>query len=211
MSRDGRFHVVRTKKQLAALVSGARQEIVDVLSQMGTVSVAELAAALGRPRDAIYYHLRVLKRAGLVMHAGDRGHGRRREELFCTVSPDLRLAYRVGGGGNAPAITAIVGSMLRLGTRDFRRAFQTGDVNVSGSGRELWALRTTGWLKPEEMVRVNQSIESLAHAVSKPRGKGRLYAITVLLTPLDHRARRNGTKAIRHKERNDKGGRVGGR
>jgi hypothetical protein len=42
MSRNGRFHVVRTKKQLAALVSGARQEIVDVLSQMGTVSVAEL-------------------------------------------------------------------------------------------------------------------------------------------------------------------------
>jgi DNA-binding transcriptional ArsR family regulator len=70
MSRDGRFHVVRTKKQLAALVSAGRQEIVDVLSQIGTVSVAELAAALNRPADAIYYHLRVLKRAGLVIHAG---------------------------------------------------------------------------------------------------------------------------------------------
>lgn len=210
MSRGGGSYVLQTKKQLAALVSAARQEIVDVLSQMGTVSVAELAAALGRPADAIYYHLGVLKRAGLVMHGGDRKHGRRPEELFRTVSPELRLEYQLGRKGNGREITAIVGSMLRLGTRDFRHAFQSGHARVSGSGRELWAFRTTGWLTPEEIVRVNRSIESLTLAVSKPRGKGRLYAITLLLTPLDHRARHRGTKATGHKKINDKGSGVGG-
>lgn len=211
MKPSGRTHALQTKKQLAALVSAARQEIVDVLSQMGTVSVAELAAALGRPADAIYYHLRVLKRAGLVVHAGNRSQGRRPEELFRIVSPDLRLEYRPGSRGNASAISAIVGSMLRLGARDFRRAFQRGDANVSGPGRELWALRTTGWLKPKAMAVVNQSIESLAHSVSKPQGKGRLYAITVLLTPLDHRARRRSTKAIRHKTGSGNRGPLGDR
>jgi|ERR1017187_7652657 predicted transcriptional regulator len=67
MKPDGNAYVVRNEKQLAALASSARPEIVDVLSQMGTVSVAELASALGRPADSLYYHLKVLKEIGLVV------------------------------------------------------------------------------------------------------------------------------------------------
>lgn len=51
-------YFVRGKRQLAALAAAARQEVVDVLAEMGSVSVAELAAALGRPADALYFHLR---------------------------------------------------------------------------------------------------------------------------------------------------------
>lgn len=201
MEQGGQAYVVRTKKQLAALASSARQEIVDVLSQMRTVSVSELAAALGRPADALYYHLRVLRHAGLVIRADYRNQGRRQGELFRTVSPHLQLQYEMGRRGNSREIAAIVGSMLRLGTRDFRRAFQSGDAIVSGSRRELWALRRTGWLTLEEIVKVNESIESLAHTVWKPRGRGRLYAITVLLTPLDHRVRSSSPKGVPGKER----------
>lgn len=194
MKQASQCHVIRGKKELAALVSGARQEIVDVLSQMGTVSVAELAGAIGRPPDAIYYHLRTLQRAGLIVSAGSRKHGRRQEQLFRTVSPDLRLEYRTGKKGNTRNITAIVGSMLRLGTRDFRHAFQRGNAKVAGPGRELWALRTTGWQMPAKIAEINRSIESLTRAFSYQRKKGRLYSITVLLTPLDHRGRRNDAK-----------------
>jgi hypothetical protein len=49
MAKSTYTHVVRTEKQLAALVSAARQEIIDVMAEMGTVSVAEIAATLGRP------------------------------------------------------------------------------------------------------------------------------------------------------------------
>jgi DNA-binding transcriptional ArsR family regulator len=190
-------HVIKEEKELAALVSGPRQEIIDVLSQMGTPSVAELATALGRPADAIYYHLRILQRAGLVLYAGNRNRGQRQEQLFRAISPDLQLEYKIGKGGNAHEITAIIRSMLRLGARDFGHAFRRGNAKVSGRGRELWALRTTGWLSPDEIVEVNQSINSLARAVSKPRRKGRLYGITVLLTPLDHGARRSAAKVFR--------------
>lgn len=189
-------HVIGDKKGLAALVSGARQEIVDVLSQMGTVSVAELASAMGRPPDAIYYHLRTLQRAGLVMSAGSRKHGRRQEQLFRTISPDLRLEYRIGKGGNSREIVAIIGSLMRLGARDFRHAFQRGNAKVTGPGRELWALRTTGWQTPAKIAEINRSIESLTRAFSNQRNKGRLYGITVLLTPLDHRGRRSDAKTV---------------
>jgi DNA-binding transcriptional ArsR family regulator len=201
MKRTGVAFIVHDKKQLTALTSSARQEIVDVLSQMGTVSVGELGATLGRPADALYYHLRVLKQAGLVLSAGYRGQGVHKEELIRTVSSELQLQYQPGKGGNGKQINAIVGSMLRLGIRDFRHAFQSGDARVSGSGRELWALRKTGWLKAEEIANLNQSIEGLAKAVSKPRRQGRLYGITVLLTPLDHRARANSKKSSSRKSR----------
>jgi DNA-binding transcriptional ArsR family regulator len=202
MKQVPRPQLVQNKKQLAALTSSMRQEIVDALSQMGTVPVSELAATLGRPADALYYHLRVLKKAGLVLHAGYQGEGVRKEELIHIASPDLKLLYQPGKGGNSQQITAIVGSMLRLGIRDFGQAIQREGVAVSGPGRELWALRRTGKLTAEEIPGVNRAIEDLAGSVAKPRGKGRLYGITILLTPLDHRARKSKKKTGSRKGKN---------
>ena len=193
MVKRNQTYVIQSPQQLAALATPARQEIVDVLSQMGTVSVAEIAAALGRPADALYYHLRTLTRVGLVLKAGYRHKGERREALFRTVAPELRLRYEPLSPGNRRAVTAIVGSMLRLGVRDFRRAFQGGEVIVSGAQRELWALRRTGWLSLTEIATVNRLIQRLSGTVAQPKGRGRPYGITVLLTPLDHR-RRTGAR-----------------
>jgi hypothetical protein len=80
--------------------------------------------------------------------------------------------------------------MLRLGIRDFRRVLEGGEAQVTGPSRDLWALRAIGWLSPDDVRDVNRKIRSLRTAVWKPKGKGRLYGITVLLTPLDHRGRK---------------------
>jgi DNA-binding transcriptional ArsR family regulator len=189
-------HVIRTDKQLTALASAARQEIADVLAEMGTVSVAEIAATLGRPADALYFHLRALKKAGLVRLVGYRSRAGRKEALFRTVAPELWLRYEPRSETNRRGVNAIVSSMLRMGIRDFRRGFQGTDVVVSGPHRELWALRKTGRLTLADVACVNRSIEQLKRAVSKPHGRGRLYGITVLLTPLDHR-RREGQRSTK--------------
>src|SRR5437773_10647780 len=119
MAPSRRVHVIKSPLQSAALASAARQEIVDVLSRMGTVTVAELAAALGRPADALYYHLRVLVRAGLVVPiASGRPHGRR-DTRFRTIAPELHLQYSSADPKRVRSTSAIVSSMLRLGIRDF--------------------------------------------------------------------------------------------
>ncbi len=201
MGRVKQVHVIHSDQQLAALTSAARQEIVDVLSQMGTVSVAEIAAALGRPADALYYHLRALKRAGLVLQVGVQRRGGRPEGLFRTIAPELQLRYRPRNQGNRWAVTAIVGSMLRLGIRDFRSAFRSGHVRVSGPKRELWALRRTGWLSPAQVASVNTLIQRMSRMAAKPKGPGRLYGVTILLTPLDHRGRKSRSASVSPKER----------
>jgi len=187
MAKSNSLHVVASKKQLTALTSASRQEILDVLAQMGTVSVAELAATLGRPSDALYYHLRILVRAGLVQNVGNRKAGRRPEALFRAVARDLRIDYDLARRNDEKALAAVAASMLRLGIRDFRRAIRSRAVVVSGEYRELWAARKTGWLKKKDLPDILESMERLSQSVARPCGSGQLYGITILLTPLNRR------------------------
>jgi len=180
-------HLICTGRQLAALAAAARQEIVDVLEQMGTVSVAELAAALGRPADSLYFHLRTLTRVGLVQSAGYRARPGGKEALYRTAAPELRVQYKPRDRANRKAVSAIAASMLRLAIRDFRRSFERGHVLVSGAHRELWSLRKVGRLSRAQLAQLNRNIKGLTQNVSSPRGRGRLYAVTVVLTPLEHR------------------------
>jgi predicted transcriptional regulator len=184
MSESKPVVIVRKTPQMRALASSARQEIVDVLSQMGAVSAAEVAAALGRPANAVYYHLRVLLRCGLIVPAGVRPHGGRREALFRTPGVDLRMHYDLGDPANRAGMNAIVRSMMRLGMRDFQRSLRRADVAVTGPRRDLWALRKSGWLTPAQVEEVNRHIASLARTF-RPSRRGRLYGLTVLLTPLE--------------------------
>jgi DNA-binding transcriptional ArsR family regulator len=188
------IHKIRKIRQLATLAAAARLEIVDVLEQMGAVSVAELAAALDRPADALYFHLRALTRVGLVQHAGYRARRGGKEALYRTVAPWVQLKYEPQSAANRRAVSAIVASMLRLTDRDFTRSFERGQVAVSGEHRELWALRKVGRLSPSDLANVNHRIQGLAERMSTFRGRGRLYAVTVVLTPLDHR-NKNGSTA----------------
>ncbi len=189
MARSGRY-VITQAPQFRALASSTRQEILDVLARLGAASVAEIAGTLGRPADGVYYHLRVLRRVGLVVAAGERSGDGRMEALFRTRAPEMVLGYDPSPKGKARAVTRIVASMLRLGIRDFRSAFATGHVRVKGSRRELWALRTTGWLSPAAVGDLNARIRGISVAMAKGGRGHRLYGITILLTPLDHHARK---------------------
>jgi DNA-binding transcriptional ArsR family regulator len=174
--------------QLACLASAPRQEIVDILSRMGTASIGEIADALGRPADALYYHLRALVRVGLVVTAGIRKGPRRPMALYRTPTPMLELRYDKRAASRR-YVPKIVSAMMRLGTRDFARALGT-DVTMRGPERELWAIRTTGWLRRSQLPTVNERIVGLRDAVSRPKGKGRLYAITIVIAPIDRSRRR---------------------
>ena len=177
--------------QIAALASPARVEILDVLASLGVSSVAAIAAALGRPADALYYHLRFLVRVGLVRHVG-KGRGRRREQaLYKTVAPRLSVAYDPEDPANTAAMTRTAAGLLRLGVRDFRVAFAPGTV-VSGPRRELWIGRVAARLSGADVERVNRLLKATSGVLeaSRPRSKERLFALTFLLVPLERRRKR---------------------
>src|SRR6185369_7454541 len=149
MARRPPVHDVTSASEMAAVVFPVRQEILDVLAGLRRGSVAEIAATLGTAPDALYYHVKALVKCGLVLPAGERGAGRSREALYETVSPVMRLRYKPSSSARNRGVSRIVGSMLRLADRDFKRSLAAADARVEGAARELWAWRAIGWLEPE--------------------------------------------------------------
>lgn len=183
MARLPKVHVVASKRELRALAAPARQEIVDALEHAGAASVSELAVILARPADALYYHLRVLKRAGLVVETAERMPGGKQRARFRMVAERLHLDYGASRRANLKPLLDFAGGMLRLGLRDFRAAALDPKVVVSGPRRELWAARTVLWMSAADVAKTNRIIEGFRE-MSRRRRRGRLFAVTVLLVPL---------------------------
>jgi len=191
--------VVEHPAQIALLASPARQELVDTLDALGgEASVSELSAQLGRAIPGLYYHLRLLARAGLVEElAGEAGARRYR------VPSAMRLRYRPGNTANARAVARFAGGMLRISKRDFDAALRDPGVVSEGSRRTLWAARVKGWVGDAEIVELNRLIARLSVLISPQRrpGRERLVALTWVLAPLGVKRARGPRRKRRDRPR----------
>ena len=153
-------HIVDRADEIALLTSPARIEIMDTLEAFGsTVSVAELARALGRSADGLYYHLRQLADGGLIEEElGDDG---RRYRTRTRPGKRLTLRYKPGKTNNARAVRSVAASMSRVAERDFARALDDANTVVEGSLRELWAARSKGWVGTDELAEINRLLNRL--------------------------------------------------
>lgn len=181
-------------RQIRALSSPIRQDILDAVTAIGPCSVAELAAAIDRRPDGLYYHIRRLVKVGLLREAAGDGSGR--GELRLDVpKKGYYLEYEPESRANKAAILRVAAAMLRSADRGFRRAFDPRVAVVSGPRRNLWASRVRGALTPAELAEVNALMERL-HAIMRSgrrdagdgAGRGRsLHELTIVLAPTSAR------------------------
>lgn len=171
-----------TAAQWRALASPVRQELADALEGAGPCPVARLAQLLGRPADALYHHLRVLQRAGLVRVAGRRQVGRHAFAEYELVRRPL-LAAR---GPRPQEAERVAGAAQRLAWRDFRRALRAGAGETRGARRTRLGLRLRAWLAADELARANALLDELLALLRAGRpGPGRTpLALGLLLAPL---------------------------
>lgn len=185
--------VVRRTSQLRVLRSPLRQEIIDVVSANGPSSIRELAELLGRPPDALYYHVRQLQRVGLLRGAGHRPTGVRTEEILEVPGRPVALPDRSPDSHQRRAIQAIVASMLRLTARQHAAALEREVARPVRRGRDRWASRVSGWLSAAELRALLNALSGLNGTVQRPKRMNgrRLFAFTfaVLPTPPASRAR----------------------
>ncbi|MEZ0469074.1 helix-turn-helix domain-containing protein [Luteimonas salinilitoris] len=170
-----------------------RQELVDTLYALGgEASVADLAQTLGHHADGLYYHLRLLRKAGLVEEIQAEPGAGLAYRLAGRGSGPLRLAYRTGGQGNTEALSAYVRGLLQVAGKDFEQALALPEVAVEGKRRQLWASRNKGWLSAAEIEEVNALLERLCELTSQPRSPGRdtLMTLVFALSPSLPRAKR---------------------
>jgi DNA-binding transcriptional ArsR family regulator len=183
--------------QIRVLSSPVRQEIVDTLASLGgRASVAELAHQLGRPTDGLYYHVRVLVRAGLI-EAVPSSEGEERVYRLCGEGDQpLRLAYRPGPQGNLAALKGFARSLLQVAGIDFENALHARGVALTGARRELWAARNKGWVSPQDLEEINVLIERLNTLASQPAapGRERLVSFAFALAPVNPRPKRRAPR-----------------
>ena len=175
-------------EQLDALVSGVRQDIVDTLLTVESMTVRELARHLGMKPSALYYHLAELERVDLVDRTEREREDGRREACYSVADARLEIRYRPSDPENRRAVTRVVGSILRLAGRDFERGFDHPDVEVDGPGRNLWGARGKAWLDEEDVKRANELLRELSALFSRePAPGGTLCALSWVLTPVQDR------------------------
>jgi DNA-binding transcriptional ArsR family regulator len=182
-------------RRIKVLASPVRHELVDTLSALGgKASVAQLALQLGRPADGLYYHLRVLQKAGLVEELAQEG-GERIYRLAGSGKAPLRLAYEPESRGTVPALSSYARGLLKVAQRDFERGLRTAGVAMQGERRQLWAARNKGWVGPAELEEVNLLLEKLCELTSRPHAPGRdmLMSLAFVLAPSARRPKRRGS------------------
>jgi len=177
--------VLRELRQIRALSSPARQAIVDALETMGPCSAFELGQVLGRSSDRLYYHLQILRRAGLVRSQRERNRGGRLQARFDLPGRPTRLQYVPSDSKNVAAITKLVGATLRDAHRAFGKAMSQ-DAVVEGAERTLWAGRRAGWLSSSEVRRLNVLLHQAIGILERSRHgrpNTRLYSFTFAFSP----------------------------
>lgn len=152
---------VLQRKQLRSLVSQRRLEIIDRLVAAGPLSAKDLARLVGAQPSALYHHLRQLMEVGLVVEAGYRVVRRRREVLYMTRAPRIRLFRALRDPNNAREMTKITATMTRQMSRDFRRGIKSPAARPSGALQNLGFMRLLASPSPATLRRINQYLAEI--------------------------------------------------
>jgi hypothetical protein len=148
------------------------------------MSVAELSDACRRPADRLYYHVKRLVAAGLLMALP--GGTDNREARFDVAGRPMYIRYDPGDGANRRAVVGVMNGMLRAARRDFTRGFRRG-VEGQGTRRRLWVSRVEGSLTDREIEHLNrllsQAIALVMAGRRRPGRRAQVHQLTWVSSP----------------------------
>lgn len=172
-------------RQLRCMVSARRHDIVDRLAASGRMAVKDLARMIGAKPSALYHHVRQLVAVGLVVEAGHRVVRRKREQLYETPSPRMRLYRALQDRRNAPTFKRIVGGVGRQMERDFRRGIASPRTRTSGPYRNLGLFRLVGAPTPATLSEINAHLSEIAELMwQSPAAGTELISLAWTLAPI---------------------------
>jgi DNA-binding Lrp family transcriptional regulator len=178
---------VLEKRQILCLASARRHDIIDKFVAMGPMSIRELAPLVGASPASLYHHIEKLKRAGLIVAAGHRVVNRRREQIYKTPAPRMRmeLLRLFADPKNRPAVDKVGTALARQFERDFHAGLRSGDAEIGGAHRNLFLARLVGAPSPAEKAKINAHFDAIAEILWRSRGrKGQLVAFGWMVAPV---------------------------
>jgi DNA-binding transcriptional ArsR family regulator len=182
-----RPYLVSEPKQIAAISSPGRDEMMDTIGIIGPCTVGELARAMGRSRHGIYYHLRALAACGLLKELRGRKTSKREAARYEVAGRPLVVHFDLTTAKSRRAVLELAHARMRSGTRGFNRACNPKLAVVGGPRRNLWATRWKGWLSPSELEDVNRClariIDTMQARAGDPKQRRKCYELTFVFVP----------------------------
>jgi DNA-binding transcriptional ArsR family regulator len=177
-------HWIAEPRQLKALSTPIRHDIIDRLTALGPLSVKGLADALGRKPTAIYRHLITLEKLGLIEAARASGARGRPAMIYKAAAPVMRIARAPRVKGNRGPMAKIANAMARQAAREYVAAFKSNAWVVEGAKRNhgFFELLTTPSSK--RLAKINALLDELSHLIWTPDPKpGKPIRVTWFMSP----------------------------
>ena len=177
---------IKSAKQVRALRTPFRQEIVQALTKLGACTVRELADELDHEPAALYYHVHALEEAGIAVETDKRSGGGRPEGVYELVAERIQIDRSETSEPFLSALAELQRATLRTAERELTRAVEArGD----GTAQEMTSpvlLRLTSRLSPRATTRATKMIRELADflAESDDPDAETPHSLTVVFAPV---------------------------
>jgi hypothetical protein len=156
-----RPYVVKSYKQLQALASPGREDIIDAVTVLGPCGVTDIARFVGRSRNALYYHVRAMRDLGLLVETQAEGKGVKPAAHYDLPGRPFLVRYDLSSPKSRRAVIAIGKARFRAGQRGFVRACASDGAVVEGPRRNLWVAHWNGWLTVRDLEKANRLLAEL--------------------------------------------------
>lgn len=172
---------VMNEEQAACLASPIRRELISVFQSDGPCSVSHVAATLGKPENATYYHVNRLVQCGLLVAAGEVGEGRERTVLYKLVANAIAMPEQLQ---DTEIVRKSVRSVFSLAERELLRSLQSVDYRVLHDS--LFTLtRASARLDDETKQKVMRMLlEAARYAKEHQSPDGEITALTLCVAPV---------------------------
>ena len=186
--KKNRPYVVKSTRQLLALASPGREDIIDAVTVHGPCGVSEIAKFVGRSRNALYYHVKVMRDHGLLVETQVEGQGVKPTAHYDLPGRPFVVRYDLSTAKSRRAVIAIAKARFRSGQRGFLRAISSEGAVVSGPRRNLWVSHWKGWLTTTDLEKANRILRQLVAVFTPSAGESKAsrspYELTFAIAPL---------------------------
>jgi predicted transcriptional regulator len=181
-SKQTGTHVIRSHKELKALCSPVRQDIVFVLESLGPSSVSEIAERLGRSPHSLYYHVRELERVGLVSARETRRTTRRDAVVYALVSEGILIDPQQRSKAFLQTLGEMYSASLRRAERETLFALANDAHVPPDEPRNSGVFTVNARLTPRSRKLMRKrllELGDLIEAEDDPRGEATVLTIAV--------------------------------
>ncbi len=185
LSRRRRPHILKRLDQLQALRSPTRVQLTEAMEHLGDCSVRDLADYLGRPPEALQYHIRKLLAVNLLQATGKRRIRCRMETVYRLAGRYLQIDHENHSPEYMRALGEVYSAAIRHADRSLTESLRLQAANSDLHDEPAGLVQSISRLSRRNVTRVRRMIRELTEFVAANRcaRDGEALLLTVIYSP----------------------------